>query len=112
MSAGAVFVARTGTYYVKQMENLVKKAIEKKGFSLVEIICQCPTSYGRANRLGNAVDMLMWQKENCVPLKKYERLSEEEREGKIPIGIFKDVTKPDFVEIYRNVIRKARGEQQ
>jgi len=107
MGAGAVFVARTAVYYVKQMENLITKAIEKKGFSVVEIIAQCPTSFGRANKMRDPVEMLKWQKESCVPINKYEKMSEEERAGKIPMGIFKDMDRPSFKDNYDILVSKV-----
>lgn len=106
--ARAVFVARTAVYYVKQMENIITKAIRKKGFSVVEIVANCPTSYGRANKMGTGVDMLKWQKETLTPLKKYERLSEKEKAEKIPMGIFVDKEKPSFMDNYRALINEVR----
>ena len=57
-AAGATFVARTTTYHTKQMEDIIRQAILHEGFSVVEILTQCPTYFGRKNRLGSAVDML------------------------------------------------------
>jgi len=66
-AAGATFVARTTTYHVQQMTELVKKAILHEGFSVVEILTQCPTYFGRKNRKGSAAEMMMLYKENTTP---------------------------------------------
>ncbi len=38
IAAGASFVARTDVYHVQQLEKFISKALQKKGFSVVEIM--------------------------------------------------------------------------
>ena len=64
MAAGATFVARTTTYHVQQVTEMIQKAILHEGFRVVEILSQCPTYFGRKNRLGDAVDMMERYKEH------------------------------------------------
>lgn len=63
-SCGAVFVARWTGYHVRQLTQSMVAAMNKKGFSFVEIIAPCPTLYERRNRLGTALERMMWYKEN------------------------------------------------
>jgi 2-oxoglutarate ferredoxin oxidoreductase subunit beta len=63
MAAGATFVARTTTFDVQEMPLLIERAIRHPGFAMVEIITQCPTYYGRLNRIGEAPEMLVWEKD-------------------------------------------------
>ncbi len=58
VGAGATFVARTTAFHVREIFNLLKKAIQHKGFSVVEIMSQCPTYFGRKNKVGGAVQCL------------------------------------------------------
>ncbi len=51
MAAGASYVARGTVYHVRQSISLMKKALDKKGFSVVEIISDCPISYGKMNKM-------------------------------------------------------------
>ena len=67
MSAGAGFVARGTTYHVQQLSDIIKQAILHKGFSVVEVMTQCPTYFGRKNRIGDAVDLLNYYKDNTTP---------------------------------------------
>jgi len=46
IAAGASYVARGTVYNARQSSSLIKKALDKKGFSVVEIISDCPVSYG------------------------------------------------------------------
>ena len=68
-SAGATYVGRSTVYHVQLLVNLIKKAIENKGFSFVEAVSICPISYGRRNKLGDAPKMMNWLKEHAVNIK-------------------------------------------
>ena len=105
--AGASFVARTTTYHVKSMQEILQKAITHKGFSVVEILSQCPTYYGRKNRLGSAVDMLRSYKEGTVPIgsKKLETNPDF-----IERGIFLEEERPEYSEEYEKTIVQAQQE--
>ena len=42
-AAGATFVARSTTYHVQELSRILEQAIKHKGFSVVEVLSQCPT---------------------------------------------------------------------
>lgn len=107
-SAGAIYVARTTTYYVARMDRYLKQAFTKKGFSVVEVITPCPTAFGRRNQEGDGVTMLQYQKDNDIPIEKAKQLSEEELRGKIVTGIFVDREQPDYIKVYEEVKKKTR----
>jgi 2-oxoglutarate/2-oxoacid ferredoxin oxidoreductase subunit beta len=65
-SCGAVFVARWTTYHVTQLKKTMKEAIQKKGFSFIEIISPCPTLYGRRNKIGDGLDEVKTYKQRSV----------------------------------------------
>ncbi|MDO5675434.1 MAG: 2-oxoacid:ferredoxin oxidoreductase subunit beta [bacterium] len=104
-AAGATFVARTTTFHVNQLSDLIKAAIQHNGFSVVEIFTQCPTYFGRKNKLGGAPEMLQVFKERTVPVgspKKQEDPSLMER------GIFVDIDRPEYCDEYRKLIERAQ----
>jgi 2-oxoglutarate ferredoxin oxidoreductase subunit beta len=109
--AGAGFVARGTSYYTKQLDELMEKAIHKKGFSVVDVITQCPPIYGRYNRLGSASDMMKWQAESALELEKAEGLSPEELEKKFLTGVFVDEERPEYSEEYDRLIEKVQGKE-
>jgi 2-oxoglutarate ferredoxin oxidoreductase subunit beta len=110
--AGANYVARGTAYHGWELKELIKEALTKKGFSLVEVISPCPTHYGRYNNLGTAVDMLRWLKEKGVPKEEYARLPDAEKEGCFPIGKLVDRDAPDFNARYEEIKARARGAQR
>ncbi|MCD6363697.1 MAG: 2-oxoacid:ferredoxin oxidoreductase subunit beta [Synergistetes bacterium] len=109
-AAGAVYVARTTVYHVAQVERYIRKAIQKKGFAFVEVVSPCPTQFGRRNKIGDAVKMMQWLKENSIPLSKAKRMSPEELENKIVIGEFADRDAPEYTELYGELRNRIRGE--
>ena len=110
--AGAAFVARSTVYHVDELQDYIARALQKEGFSLVEVISYCHTTIGRLNRWGTAPEMMRRLKENSITLKQAERMSPEERAGKIIRGILAD--RDDLTEYtrryYDEVVLSARRE--
>ena len=106
--AGAVFAARGTVYHVRQLDGLIEKALLKNGFSVVEVISQCHTHYGRLNKLGNHIEMMKGQRDDAVPVEKARKMSLEEMEGKFEIGILVDREAPSYLEEYNKVRQKAK----
>jgi len=109
VTAGASFVARGTVYHAQLLHQLIEKALRKKGFSLVEIITQCPTYYGRKNRLGTAVEMMKWQRDRAVLLGKAPDLDSEPLADKFTIGVLVDKELPNFMDEYEKVKLYAKG---
>jgi len=105
--AGGTFVARTTVFHFAMMTNLFKKAVEHRGFSMVEVVSDCPTGYGRRNKMGSAVKMIQSLKENAVRLKNWEQIPPEERNGKFPIGLFVESEREEYTARYQKVVDKA-----
>ena len=108
-SAGASFVARTTTFHVFNLQKYIEKGIMKKGFSFIEAVTGCPTFYGRYNDLGEGLNMIKYQKENSVTYSKAQKMSDEELEGKIVVGIFQDIDKPEYVSEYQKIIERVKS---
>jgi 2-oxoglutarate ferredoxin oxidoreductase subunit beta len=107
-TAGASFVARSTVYHATHLEEMIKQAIEKRGFSVMEIISNCHVQHGRRNNLGGAVEMITGFKERAVTVQKAKGMSPEELEDKITIGVLADVDKPISTEEYRRVAAEAK----
>lgn len=102
-AAGANGVSRGTVFHVNTLDRLIREAIMRPGFNLVEILTPCHTQYGRKNKFKSAVDMYKWLKSNALPLDKYEKLKPEDREGRIPIGTFVQNDAPGLEELYAQV---------
>ncbi len=109
-AAGATFVARSTAYHATQLENFIVRALEKKGFSVVEAMSPCPTVYGRRNKLRNGVQMLEDLKQRSVSTKKAESMTREELEDAVVTGVIVDIDKPEFTEQYEKLIASLQKE--
>ncbi len=105
--AGASFVARWTTYHPRQIVRTAKKAIQKKGFAFVEVLSQCPVEFGRKTGMGTAVQMLEWYKKSSIPFARAQGMSPEDLHGKIVVGEFVDVEKPELMETLAAMRAKA-----
>ena len=103
-AAGATYVARSTVFHPKQLSQMVEKALQKKGFSLVEAISSCPTYYGRKNKKGTAVDMMNFLKYRAVSQSKFDALPPEEQAEHVVTGEFMNRTAPEYTESYQKII--------
>jgi 2-oxoglutarate ferredoxin oxidoreductase subunit beta len=85
-AAGAGYVARATAYHTQLLTRVTRNALLHQGFSLIEVVSQCPQQYGRWNQAGTAYDMLQWQKEQAVRVEKAARMSSEALADKVVIG--------------------------
>ena len=110
-ASGATFVARGSTYHAVELGNIVYQAICHRGFSVVDVIMQCPTAFGRYNKGltgSSAPEMLKWIRNNTVRLSKAKDMDTQELEGKYVIGVFVDKDDPVYGDEYEKIIRLAR----
>lgn len=106
-ASGAVFVARSTTYHVAHLQKMFELALSKTGFSVVEVVSQCPTLYGRQQRLGDAVKMLSWLKEKSVDVSKVSDPWQET--DKFVLGVLHDRQEvPPYTVLYQAVRDAAR----
>ncbi len=109
IASGAAFVARSTVFHVQELERYIAQAIGKEGFAMVEAVSYCHTTLGRINRWGTAPDMMRRLKEQSIPLKRAEKMSEEEKRGKIIRGVFADRDIPEYTRLYDQIIERAQA---
>lgn len=111
--AGATYVARSTVYHISLTEKLIERALTHKGFSYVEIISQCPTNYGKRNKMANPYDMLMWQKEHSVTVEQASKLSQEEIGEKYLIGeLCVRTDRKEFIQSYDELRQRAQSKNK
>ena len=97
ITAGATLVSRWTTARPARAMRAIKKALQHQGFSLVEIVCQCPTNFGRrALRSGEAVRGLEWIRECSITAEEAEKLPEQEVLKRFVLGDFIEKQEPVF----------------
>lgn len=107
-AAGATYVGRATTYHNHLLIRLIVEGAKNKGFSLIEAVTHCPTSFGRRNKMPSPSDMVRWQKENAVWVDKVREGQKQLEEGQFTIGVLHRHEAPEFTEAYMEVVRNAR----
>lgn len=110
-AAGAAFVARGDVYNVRKLDGLIEKAMDKKGFSLVEVVSPCPTAFGRRNKMASPVKLMEQLRDSVVSVEKWAKMTDEERVGHFRTGILQDIEKPEYTEVYAEFIAKLKAEK-
>ncbi len=105
-AAGATFVARTTAFHAKEATKILRDAILHDGFSVVEILSQCPTHYGRKNKKGSAADMLKSYKKDTTPI---GSKAKQDSPDLIERGIFVQKEEPEYCAEYDKIMERAMG---
>ena len=106
MSLGATYVARWTAAHPVQLQKSIEAGIKHKGFSLIEVISQCPTQSGKSV-YGNKdpAFIINYLKQNSFIYKE----GMEEPSGRIKCGILlHDNDKPEYIERMENKTEQYR----
>jgi len=108
VTSGASFVGRGTVYHVQLLAGLMEKAIQKRGFSVVEVRANCHVQFGRRNNMSDAVTMMQWFKDNAIKIENAAKMTPKELEDKFTIGILTDIHKPIYTQEYEKILQKAQ----
>lgn len=107
-SCGAVYVARWSALDVRRLAKSIGEALNKKGFSFIEIICPCSTLYARRNKLGDGLSLMKFYHDNCVIKHGADtRELDIEFQKKIIVGKFIDRERPTFLQSYNRWLKQV-----
>jgi len=117
-ACGAVYVARWTTLHTRWLTESIKKALQKEGFSFIEVVSQCPELFGRHNKMETSIKMMQWFKEASEVQHFSDPAKAEITPNRIVVGEFADIEKPSYGRLLREMTGKvaekmrARGEKQ
>ncbi len=102
-ASGAVYVARWTALHMRRLTYAITDALQKPGFSVVEVISPCAMYYSRINRLGDGLDMMKFYYDNSV-IKHFEPTDNLniDYQKEIIVGKFVDRERPTFSESLKN----------
>ena len=110
--AGASYAARGSAFHTQQTIAMIQDGIRHQGFSIIDVASVCPTYFGRKNKKGSAVDMLRWQKENSVTVEQAKKMTPDQLQGKLVIGVVQQVQYPEFTFEYQKLIQRLAKERE
>lgn len=108
-AAGASYSARWTTLQVDNLVASIRDALKNHGFSFVEVVSQCPTYYGRKNKIRTPTAMAVTMKMNTIFKSEADRMKEKDLEGKIVIGEFVNKDKQEFTDNIENLSKQKYG---
>ena len=108
-ASGASYVARWTVLHIRQLEKAIAEAMNKPGFSFIEVIAPCPVTYGRLNKEPEGLDSMHYYQEKSVIRNGADpKDADIELNGPIIVGKFVDREYPTLVERLRQVASKAK----
>jgi len=111
-SCGATYVARWTALHVRRLTTSMNEALQKKGFSFVEVICPCTTLYARKNRLGSGLDLMKFYHDNAVIANGADpKDCDIQFQSKIKVGKFIDIEKPCYLDGYNEYLKGRLGDK-
>ena len=105
--AGATYVARTCVSNPRDVEKTICTAVKHHGFSVVEVVGDCHTQYGRYNKLKTPIVNMEFLKQHLIPVKLAADKSPEELRGKIVTGEFVNVESPEYTDQYQALLKRV-----
>jgi 2-oxoglutarate ferredoxin oxidoreductase subunit beta len=113
IAAGASYVARAHVGNAVFLEKMIRNGLKHKGFSVVEVMANCHTQWGRRNKYPDPADLIEKITADAVILSQWEKMTPEQREGKFPVGVmYHNPAKPEYCESYRNLQERAQAKVQ
>jgi len=106
-ACGAVYVARWTALHIRLLTNAIAEAMQKRGFSFLEVLTPCPSSFGRRNRMGSALDTLKFYHDRSVIRNDIDpKEASLDYDNQIVVGRFVDIERPTFMDNYEAVNRR------
>jgi len=105
-ASGATYVARWTTLHVRRLTLSLKKMLQKKGFSFIEVLSPCPEIYGRHNKMRSGLEMMSWFKKASVIENFSDPSKAEITAERIVVGEFVDTEKLSYERMLHEKISK------
>ena len=108
-ASGAIYVARWTALHARRLTKSIEKALQKTGFTFIEVISPCPTLYDRYNRHGTGLEVMKLYRDISVirnftdPMK-----AEIDYRTRIVCGEFVDTEKPEFTTLLANQVEELQ----
>ena len=111
-ASGASYVARWTSLHLRRVTKSISEAINKRGFSFIEVITPCVTLYARRNRLGQGLDLLKYYYDNSdIQHGADTKDLDINFQGKLIVGKFVDIEKPAFLDGMNKHFAKVLGDK-
>jgi len=112
-ASGATYVARWTALHVRMLTMSIKKLLQRKGFSFIEVVSPCPEIYGRHNKMRTGLEMMEWFRKVSVIANFSDPSKAEITPERIVVGEFVDIEKPTYEQLlYSKMAQIAKDEAE
>ncbi len=110
IGSGATFVGRALDLDAVAMDRVILASLKHKGFSVVDAWSQCTTYFGRQNKWGGASDMMDRYKTMIYNVRLADKMSDEEKKGKFPVGVLHESERAEYCEEYEKLVERLKAQ--
>jgi 2-oxoglutarate/2-oxoacid ferredoxin oxidoreductase subunit beta len=104
-ASGATYIARWTMLHTRDLTKSIEEALQRHGFSFIEVLAPCPTGYGRRNRQKPIESLKIYQERAIVKNGAHPADVVLDFEQGITLGKFIDLDRPTFTEAYDKICR-------
>lgn len=110
-ASGATYVARWTALHLRRVSKSIEEALNRKGFSFIEVITPCVTLYARRNRLGDGLNLLKYYYDKSEIVHGADtRKIDIDYQGKLVCGKFVEKDEPTFLDAMDTHMSKVLGD--
>ena len=104
-ASGATYISRWTILHTRDLTNSIETAINRKGFSFIEVLSPCPVNYGRRNKQKSFDSLKFYQEKGIIKNGAHPAEIDTDFDHGVVLGNFYDIDKPTCVEQYDNTCR-------
>jgi len=104
-ASGATYIARWSMLHTRDLTQSIEEALQRRGFSFIEVLAPCPTGYGRRNRQKPIESLRIFQERSIVKNGAHPAEVLLDFKDGITLGTFIDYDRPTFTEAYNKICR-------
>ncbi len=104
-ASGATYVARWTILHARDLTMSIEEALNRKGFSFIEVLSPCPINYGRRNKEKSIDTLKMYQERGIIKNDAHPTELDISFEKGIILGKFIDIERPTCIENYDKTCR-------
>lgn len=104
-ASGATYVARWTILHARDLTLSIEEALNRKGFSFIEVLSPCPINYGRRNKEKSIDTLKMYQERGIIKNDAHPTELDISFEKGIVLGKFIDIERPTCIENYDKTCR-------
>ena len=110
-AAGGTYVARWTALHFRRVTKSIQEALNRRGFSFIEVITPCTTLYARRNRLGDGLNLLRYYYDKAEIMHGADtKTLDIAYQGKLIVGKFVEKDKPTYLDAMNNQLNTVLGD--